>query len=127
MGGQASRDPGDAALLRRVQVHVANNLTGDLRVATLARVAGMSASCFHRWFRGLLGVTPHAYVLDARLARAKELLRETDLPLVEVALAVGFTSQACLNVAFRRRAGVTPGRYREEISRKAKDAIPRGR
>lgn len=118
--------PDDIAALRRVEGHVQSNLNGDLRVATLARVAGMSASCFHRWFRTHHGVSPHAYVVAARLARAKDLLRETDLPLVDVALAVGFTSQSCLNVAFRQWAQTTPGQYRAENSRKTKDAPPAG-
>lgn len=102
------------------------NLNGDLRVATLARVAGMSASCFHRWFRTHHGVSPHVYVVEARISRARDLLRETDLSLVDVALAVGFTSQSCLNVAFRQHAKTTPGRYRAENSRKTKDAPQTG-
>lgn len=115
-------NPEDIARLRRVHAYVQSDLGGDLRVATLARVAGMSASCFHRWFRKHHGVSPHAYVVEARVSRAKDLLRETDLPLVDVALAVGFTSQPCLNVAFRQHAQTTPARYRAECSRKTKDA-----
>ena len=93
-----------------------------MSVAALARVAGQSASCFARWFRAQTSATPHAWVLRARLERAMQLLRETDRPLAEIALAVGFSSQACLSVAFRRGAGLTPRRYRALNSRKAKDS-----
>lgn len=114
----------DEAKLRRVLAHIDENLDGELSVETLAELVGLSASCFARSFRRALDVTPHAYVLEARIERAKALIRETDLPLVEVAFAVGFSSQACLNVAFRRRVGVTPGRFRALDSRKAKDRSP---
>ena len=118
---QAVSNSLDAAKLGRVLAHIDEHLESELSVETLAELAGISASCFARAFRQALAVTPHAYVLKARVERAKRLIRETDLALVEVALAVGFSSQACLNVAFRRHAGTTPGRFRAQDSRKAKD------
>lgn len=81
----------------------------------------MSASCFARWFRRRLGITPDAYVVKTRVERAMDLIRDTNLSLAEVALAVGFSSHACLNVAFRRHLGATPGSLRDSDSRKAKD------
>jgi len=118
--------PLEPAKLRRVIAHIRSNLDQELDVESLAKLAGASASCFARAFLQQVGVTPHAYVLDQRVERAKALLEGTDLSLAEVALAVGFTSQSCLNVAFRGRAGTTPGRFRAKFSRKAKDA-PRRR
>lgn len=100
---------------------VARNLDQDLSLAALARRAGMSSSCFSRWFREQTGTTPHAFVVEARVAHAKELLRTSELSLLDVALAVGFSSQSCLNVAFRRRAGLTPVEYRDQVSTKTKD------
>ena len=114
--------PLDAAKVRRVLAHIQANLDDDLEVATLAKMAGASASCFARAFRQQVGKSPHAYVLDARVERAKHLLQTTDIPLPQIALEVGFTSQSCLNVAFRRRAKTTPGQFRRNFSRKAKDA-----
>lgn len=124
---RASRGPSsDRRTLDMVRAHVVAQLDQDLTLAVLARRAGMSPSCFSRWFRDQTGVTPHAFVLEARVARAKALLRESELPILEVALAVGFSSQSCLNVTFRRRAGITPAEYRAESSKKAKDAPRRG-
>ena len=114
--------PIDAPKLRRLLAHIQANLDEDLEVATLAKMVGASVSCFARAFRQQVGATPHAYVLNARVDRAKHLLETTDIPLPQIALEVGFTSQSCLNVAFRRRVGITPGRFRTNFSRKAKDA-----
>lgn len=130
IGGRSERDPAratagtraDRKILRALREHIATHLDEDLTLALLARRAGMSTSCFSRWFRDQTGMTPHAFVIEARVARAKALLRESDLPLIDVALAVGFSSQSCLNVTFRRRAGITPAEYRAEFSKKAKDA-----
>ena len=112
--------PGPDALAE-LRTTIEQNLDGDLSLAALARRAGMSPSCFSRWFRAQTGVTPHAYVVEARIEGAKALLRSSDLPLLDVALAVGFSSQSCLNVSFRRRAGMTPADYRRQVSTKAKD------
>jgi len=111
------RDPALRALLR----HIADNLEGDLSLATLAGRAGLSPSRFSHWFRERMGITPHAYVICARLDHAKALLEQDERSLLDVALAVGFTSQSCLNVSFRRRVGMTPSEYRAKFSRKAKD------
>jgi AraC family transcriptional regulator len=52
-------------------------------------------------------------VLDRRVERAKELLRETGTPIAEIALSAGFSSQSHLSNWFRRRVGVSPAAYRE--------------
>jgi transcriptional regulator GlxA family with amidase domain len=113
--------PSDEALLRDLRTHIAANLESDLTLAALARRAEMSPSCFSRWFRARTGITPHAFVIESRLERAKAMLRESDRSLLEIALSVGFTSQSCLNVAFRRRAGMTPAEFRAGASPKPVD------
>jgi len=104
--------PSDERLLSEIRGYIASNLESDLTLAALAGRAEMSPSCFSRWFRARTGITPHAFVIESRLERAKAMLRESDRSLLEIALAVGFTSQSCLNVAFRRRAGMTPAEFR---------------
>lgn len=118
--------PSDEALLRDLRSYIASNLESDLTLAALALRAEMSPSCFSRWFRSRTGITPHAFVIESRLERAKAMLRESDRSLLEIALSVGFTSQSCLNVAFRRRAGMTPAEFRArmsgtQVSKKTKD------
>lgn len=111
--------------LRELLRHIDENLDGDLSLATLAQRAEMSTSRFSHWFREQMRATPHAYVVNARLERAKELLRSSESPLIEIAFAVGFSSQSCLNVTFCRRAGMTPTQYRAQFSKKAKDTTRR--
>jgi AraC-like DNA-binding protein len=83
---------------------------------TLARFAGLSAFHLCRVFREAVGMTPHAYQTQARIRRAKSLLR-AGMPITEVAAEVGFYDQAHLTRHFKRIVGLTPGRY-------ARDATP---
>lgn len=91
---------------------VEQNLDDDLSLATLAAVAGLSASHFARRFKAALGEAPHRYVLARRVNGAKRLLLESDLPLAEIAAETGFSSQAHLTGIFGRTVGMTPGAYR---------------
>jgi LacI family transcriptional regulator len=64
-------------------------------------------------FRRLLGRTPHDEIARVRLDRVRQLLRETRLPLAEVARRSGFRTAEYLATAFRREFGTSPNAYRE--------------
>jgi AraC family transcriptional regulator len=66
-----------------------------------------------RAFKAAVGQSPHRYVLGRRVERAKELLRNTDMPVVDVALSSGFCSQSHLSHWFQRYVGVSPAAYRQ--------------
>jgi AraC-like DNA-binding protein len=83
-----------------------------LQLATLARHAGLSPFHFLRVFTRVLGVTPHQYLLAARLRRAARLLADPARPVTEVAFEVGFGDLSHFVRTFRRAAGVSPGRFR---------------
>ncbi|MCW3797208.1 helix-turn-helix domain-containing protein [Sphingomonas sp. BN140010] len=100
--------------LKRVLNLIETHLGEPLRLADLAAAAGLSRMHFAAQFRRSLGVSPHEYLVRRRVERAQELLRETDLPLVEVALTVGFQNQAHFTTVFRRQADLTPGRWRQQ-------------
>jgi len=85
----------------------------DLRLPMLADIAAMSIYDFARRFREAVGVSPHAYVISRRIARARVMISGRESDLAQVALACGFSSQAHLTTAFRRMLGVTPGVYRQ--------------
>ena len=87
-----------------------------LTVRALARSAGMGLSRFHEQFRWETGCTPAERLLVTRLDRAEDLLRETSLPIAEIALAVGFSDQSALTRSFRRRRGTTPAAVRRSYS-----------
>lgn len=95
----------------------AHNLMRDrcaepLTVADLAEAVGLAPSRFHELFRARTGTTPARFLNDLRLDRAEALLRSGDLPLAEVAQAVGFSDQSALTRSLKRRRGVTPGALR---------------
>jgi transcriptional regulator GlxA family with amidase domain len=84
----------------------------SLTVVDLARAAGMGVSRFHEQFRRETGHTPAEWLVATRLDRAEDLLRDTRLPIAEIALAVGFSDQSALTRSFRRRRGTTPAAFR---------------
>jgi AraC-like DNA-binding protein len=63
-------------------------------------------------FRTATGLRPHEFLLRRRIQRAEELLRNTTMPIVEIALTIGFQTQAHLTRVFKRFAWCTPGRWR---------------
>jgi len=82
---------------------------------TLPLIAGLvRMSPFHlaHIFKEAMGVPPHQYVIQRRVERAKQLLAATDLPIAEIALAVGCASQSHFSALFHRAAGITPQSYR---------------
>ncbi|MCK2054542.1 transcriptional regulator FtrA [Methylobacterium sp. 37f] len=89
------------------------NPAGAWPVAHLAARAGMSSRTLLRRFSAATGTTPARWLLDLRLARARDLLEQADHPLQAVAEAAGFTTAAALRQQFRRRFAVTPSAYRE--------------
>jgi AraC family transcriptional regulator len=105
--------------MRRLRDYIEVALDKELSLERLAGEASLSPHTLPRAFLRAFGETPHQYVLQRRLARAKELLIATDLPIVEIALATGFSSQSHLASAFRRLTGITPGEYRREAGNKA--------
>ena len=88
------------------------HIDGDLSLETLAAQAAISPLYLARAFKSAVGQSPHQYVLERRVERAKELLRNTDSPIVEVALSTGFSSQSHLSNRFQRLVGVSPAAYR---------------
>ncbi|MGY2051609.1 helix-turn-helix domain-containing protein [Methylobacterium sp. JK268] len=98
--------------LARVTDHMRDRLADDLSLGELAAMAGLSRSQFCRAFRGSTGTTPHRWLTEARIQRAKELMSGTDLPLASIAHATGFADQSHFTTVFRRWAGLPPHAWR---------------
>jgi AraC family transcriptional regulator len=88
------------------------NLASKLTLAEIAKVACLCQSHCSRAFKISHGVSPWAYIITARVERAKRMIRATREPLSQIASACGFADQAHLCNAFRRRVGVSPGIWR---------------
>jgi transcriptional regulator GlxA family with amidase domain len=98
--------------LQRVREFIEQHLEGNISIEALATVAGLSKYYFARAFKQSEGITPHDYVMQCRVRRAQELLAGTDLPISEIAVAVGFSDQSHCARRFREHIGLTPSRYR---------------
>ena len=94
--------------LRRVIEYVDAYLDQDLALAELAAIAQLSPNYFTRLFKQSTGFTPHQYVIQQRVQRAKRLLHEGKLAIADIAIEVGFAHQSHLNRHFKRWVGVTP-------------------
>lgn len=86
-----------------------------LDLETLAGCLGLGVWSFSRRVRHTFGCAPYAYVIERRLARARQLLATGELALKEIAAACGFADQAHMTRVFKSRLGVTPGQYRQKL------------
>jgi AraC-like DNA-binding protein len=99
--------------LRRAKDEIDRRFAEPLDVAALARTALASEAHFARSFKRAFGETPMRYVQRRRIERAADLLRETERPVTQVALEVGFTSIGSFGTAFRALMGEPPSAYRD--------------
>lgn len=107
------RHPRLAAVVARIEA----NLESPVSPSKLAEDAGMSTRQLERLFMRYLNRSPKRYYLEARLGRARQLLLNTDLPLIEIAIACGFSSSSHFSKCYRDRYGTSP--YRERGVQKA--------
>ncbi|MBI1383894.1 MAG: helix-turn-helix domain-containing protein [Rhizobiales bacterium] len=91
------------------------NVSEPLSLAEISDVTGISRRHVERLFRQFLGRSPARYYLDVRLERARRLLRHSNLPIVEVAIAAGFVSASHFSKRYRERYDVTPQADRREF------------
>lgn len=103
---------------KRVLEYAEANLGRGLTLRELAEVAQLSTHHFVRMFKKTLGVTPHQYLLDRRVERAKDLFRSKRASLAEVALSSGFGSQSHFTSAFHRAVGATPAEFRRLVGKR---------
>ncbi|HWC25994.1 MAG TPA: helix-turn-helix transcriptional regulator [Solirubrobacteraceae bacterium] len=97
-----------------------------LDIEALARSVHLSRAHFIRSFREAFGETPHRYLQRRRLERAMALLRETDRPVTEICLDVGFSSLGTFSRTFREIVGCSPSAYREREQAAPRAAIRAG-
>jgi AraC family transcriptional regulator len=100
--------------LARATEHIEARLSSTIKMDEVAQLTGLSTSQFARSFRRSTGMPPHRWHLNARIRRAQQWMLDTDLPLVEIALAVGFADQSHFANTFTRLAGISPGVWRRE-------------
>jgi len=89
----------------------------ELTLGEMAQSAELSPAHFSRMFRKSTGETPHEFVLRQRVERAKEMLRQAEMRVLDVGVACGFKTQQHFARVFRRICGASPTEYRYEVLR----------
>ena len=112
---QAYRGGLTPARLRRVTELVHAKIEEELTLQEMAECAGLSTAYFCEAFRKSTGETPHQFLLRQRVERAKEMLREAEMRVLDVAVACGFKTQQHFARVFRRVCGASPTAYRYEV------------
>jgi AraC-like DNA-binding protein len=102
------------ARTHRICQYINSNLDQNISLEALAEMAGLSTHHFARAFKQTVGLPPHGYVLQRRIEHAQKMLRNTDLPMSEIALSAGFSDQSHLARHFRRITGMSPSVVRWE-------------
>jgi AraC family transcriptional regulator len=88
-------------------------LNEELSLKKLANHLNLSSDHFLKMFKQSTGSPPHQYVIEHRLKRAKELLKDTQLSVADIALRVGYKTPSHFTSQFRKLTGTTPKAYRK--------------
>ena len=99
--------------LERVIDYMKANLTRDLSILDLATLTSMSESHFSRSFKQSVGIAPYQYLMQQRVERAKQLLKQQAISIGNIALNCGFSNQTHLTKVFRQMTGMTPKAYQK--------------
>jgi AraC-like DNA-binding protein len=98
--------------VKRVNIHIEQNISRQVTIEELAQLANLSSSYFSAAFKVSYGTSPHNYIISRRVEHAKQLMLEGDSPLCEIALDCGLADQAHLSRIFRRVTNSTPSAWR---------------
>ena len=98
-----------------IEHHLSDEEEGRVALRAVARDVSLSYFHFSRAFKQAMGMTATNYIAERRIERAKKMLEETELPISEIALRSGFSSQSHFTTAFRRLAGATPKAFRAAL------------
>ena len=97
---------------RKFLQFIAAHYSEDVTLDELAGSAGVSKSECLRCFKTALQTTPYKYLMDYRLSKAARLLKETDLPVSEIAIQTGFNGQSYFGKCFKEKMNLSPSEYR---------------
>lgn len=97
----------------QVADYVNEHLAQEIKISELAQLTRMSHFHFSRLFKQAFGISPHQYVIEQRVEKAKQLLKQSQLPIVEIAMLCGFSSHSHLGKCFRQYTRMSPKQYRE--------------
>lgn len=101
------------AQLRHLNEYLDENISSNISLEQMSEFLGMSVYAIIRRFQATLGNSPHAYVMNKRIEKAKQILTSTNIPLKIVAANCGFADQSHMTRIFRKVLDVTPANFRK--------------
>lgn len=104
--------------LNRVIDYIVANFTTDIKNSELAAIAGYHEYYLNRLFIKYTGLSMHQYIINLRINEAKNLLLNTDMPLADIAFAIGFNSSTHFSNYFSKKTRMTPSEYRNNLKNK---------
>ncbi|KAM3096886.1 helix-turn-helix domain-containing protein [Phormidesmis sp. 146-35] len=99
--------------VQQIREFINEHLHQDIKLIELAEIAQLSPYHFLRLFKQSTHLTPHQYILQCRVEKAKFLLQHSQLSIAEIASRVGFCDQSHLTRCFKRNLGVTPRQFQQ--------------
>lgn len=96
----------------RIREFIHDRLGESLTLREISQALELDIYSFARWFKKEFGIPPHRYVLEARVERAKQLLKRSPLAIASIADECGFSSQSHLTHVFKRHVGISPAAFR---------------
>jgi AraC-like DNA-binding protein len=103
--------------LRMARAYLDSNYTSAITIQHVSQETALSPYHFIRLFCRVYKQTPHQYIIQRRIERAKELLRSSDLSVTEICLEIGFESLGSFSTRFRKTAGLSPSEYRKKSTK----------
>ena len=108
-----TQNSGYAPGISRVVKYINDNYDKEINVDELAKICGLSKTYFSSTFKSIFGTTPKAYVNTLRIAKAKNMLEFSDIPIKKIAVSCGFASLNTFFCAFRKATDMTPSEFKE--------------
>lgn len=103
----------NANVIEQAITHIQNEFAHELNMELLAQELGVSYSWFRSSFAAHTGLSPHQYLLELRIVRARSLLAETDLSVKEIAIQMGFEDEFYFSRLFRQKLNLSPSQWRD--------------
>ena len=101
--------------LKQALKYINNNIDKSIKIRDVAKLLGISQYYFCRLFRESTGITPYRYVIQQRVSKAKRLITENKMSLLDITFECGFSSQSQMTHHFHKLVGVTPKVYRDRF------------
>lgn len=104
-----------AGMAERIVTYINEHFTEDIPIRRLAEQASLSPYHFIRTFKKETGFTPHEYLINTRMATARYLLKNSRLSVKDICFNTGFSCESVFCSAFKKRHGMTPAQYRDQV------------